>query len=311
MTDSGLLNSIVRFSLRFRGVIIAFSILLAGYGIYTLLTAKYGVFPEFAPPQAVIQTEAPGLSPEQVEELVTQPIENSVNGIVGIESLRSRSIQGLSVVTVTFKNGTNIYTDHQLVAERLSTLSGQLPSGIKQPEMTPLVPSTGLTLVIGLTSKEKNLMQLRTFTDWTLRRRLLSVTGVASVNIYGGQVKQFQIQFNPDMLIKYNLSINNVIDAAQNATAVKGAGFIENNNQRIVLRTEGQSLTAKEIAMTIILHKNNMNITLGDIADVTAAPEPPIGGATIEGKPGVMVMIWAQYGTNTLDVTKNVESALK
>ncbi|MCL4548844.1 MAG: efflux RND transporter permease subunit [Bacteroidetes bacterium] len=308
--EHGLLNSVIRFSLRFRGIIIALSILFVGYGIYTLTQAKFGVFPEFAPPQAVIQTEAPGLSPEQVEVLVTQPIENAVNGIVGISSLRSKSIQGISVVTAIFKEGSNIYIDRQFVTERLSTLAGQLPVGVKQPEMTPLVPSTGLTLVIGLTSPEKTPMQLRTFADWVLRRRLLSVTGVANVTVFGGDVKQFQIQVHPDELIKYNLSIEEVLSAAKRATAVEGSGFIENNNQRIVLQTEGQSLTVADIAKTVIIHKNNLNITLADVADVLIAPEPPIGSATIEGSPGVMMMIYGQYGTNTLEVTKNVEAAL-
>ncbi len=308
--EHGLLNSVVRFSLRFRGIIIALSILFIGYGIYTLTQAKFGVFPEFAPPQAVIQTEAPGLSPEQVEVLVTQPIENTLNGIVGISSLRSKSIQGISVVTATFKEGSNIYIDRQFVTERLATLAGQLPAGVKQPEMTPLVPSTGLTLVIGLTSSEKTPMQLRTFADWILRRRLLSVPGVANVTVFGGEVKQFQIQVHPDRLIKYNLSIEEVLTAAKRATAVEGSGFIENNNQRIVLQTEGQSITAAGLAKTIIVHKNNLNITLGDIADVVIAPEPPIGGATIEGKTGIMLMIYGQYGTNTLEVTKKVEAAL-
>ncbi len=308
--ERGLLYSIVRFSLRFRGIIIAISLLFAGYGIYTLTQAKFGVFPEFAPPQAVIQTEAPGLSPEQVEVLVTQPIENAVNGIVGISSLRSKSIQGISVVTATFKEGSNIYIDRQFVTERLSTLAGQLPVGVKQPEMTPLVPSTGLTLVIGLTSNSKTPMQLRTFSDWVLRRRLLSVSGVANVTVFGGDVKQFQIQVHPDRLIKYNLSIEEVLSAAKRATAVEGSGFIENNNQRIVLQTEGQSLTAADLGKTVILHGSNQNITLADVANVLIAPEPPIGGATIEGKPGVMMMIYGQYGTNTLEVTKNVEAAL-
>lgn len=306
----GLLNSVVRFALRFRGIIVALSILFTGYGIYTLTQAKFDVFPEFTPPQAVIQTEAPGLSPEQVEVLVTQQIENALNGISGIESLRSKSIQGVSVVTVTFKDGTDIYIDRQFVTERLSTLAGQLPVGVKQPQMTPLVPSTGLTLVIGLTSTQKTPMQLRTFADWVLRRRLLSVTGVANVTVFGGEVKQFQIQVHPDKLIKYNLSVEDVLAAAKRSTAVEGSGFIENNNQRIVIQTEGQSLTAADMAMTVVTHHNNLNITLGDIADVLIAPEPPIGDATIESKPGVMMMIYGQYGTNTLEVTKNVEAAL-
>ncbi len=316
--NKGLLNSVVSFSIRYRGIIISLGILFTAYGIYTLTRAKYGVFPEFAPPQAVIQTESPGLSPEQVEVLVTVPVESAVNGIPGLQFLRSRSIQGLSVVTATFKYGTDVYRDRQLVSERLSTMAGQLPSGVKQPEMTPLVPSTGLTLVIGLTprkavnsEKEKTPMQIRTFADWVLKRRLLSVTGVANVTVFGGGIKEYQIQIDPDRLVEYGLSVNDVVSAARKATAVEGAGFIENSNQRIVIQTKGQALTDAEIAKTIILHKNNMNITVGNVADVVTAPEPPIGSAIIEGKPGVMLMIYGQYGTNTLQVTKRVEAALK
>src|SRR6202049_221913 len=156
-----MLSAIVRFSLRFRGIVIALACALLGYGVYSFTQARYDVFPEFAPPQVVSQTEAPGLSPEQVEVLVTQPIENAINGVPGIESLRSGSIQGLSVITVVFQVSTDIYRDRQVVNERLSAVATELPSGVKAPLMTPLTTSTSWVMHVGLTSDKHSLMELR------------------------------------------------------------------------------------------------------------------------------------------------------
>lgn len=309
--DRGILNSIVRFSLRFRGVVIALSVVFMVYALYRLTQAKYDVFPEFAPPQAVIQTEAAGLSPEQVEVLVTQPIENAVNGMSGIEALRSSSIQGLSVVTVVFQSATDIYLARQLVTERLATLSGQLAQGVKPPSMTPLVPTTGLVLAIGLTSEKRTQMELRTFADWTMKQRLLAVPGVARVTVFGGDVKQIQIQVRPDKLVQYRFAIDDVLASARRATGVQGAGFIETENQRVVLQTEGQSLTPSEIARTVLLHQGSKLVRLGDVTNVVEAPEPPVGAATIEGKGGVVLMVSSQYGSNILEVTRRVESAVE
>src|SRR2546426_6704274 len=167
-----MLTALVRFSVRFRGVIIALACALLGYGLYTLSRATYDVFPEFAPPQVVIQTEAPGLAPEQVEVLVTQPIENTLNGVAGIASLRSGSIQGLSVITVTFRPSSDIYRDRQVVAERLAALAGQLPAGVQAPVMTPLTSSTSVVLAVGLTSEHRSLMDLPTIADLTGKPRL-------------------------------------------------------------------------------------------------------------------------------------------
>ena len=189
-----MLNLIVEFSLRFRGIVIALACALAGDGIYAFTQAAYDVFPEFAPPQVVIQAEAPGLSPEQVEALVTQPIEQAINGVEGIESLRSQSIQGLSLTTVIFQQSSDIYRARQAVAERLSAVAGQLPQGVPVPGMTPLTSSTSTVLVVGLTSDKRSLMTLRTLADWTVKPRLLAVPGVAKVAIFGGEVKEFQIQ---------------------------------------------------------------------------------------------------------------------
>ena len=309
--DRGLLNSIVRHSLRFRGIVIALSVVFTVYALYRLTQAKYDVFPEFAPPQAVIQTEAPGLSPEQVEVLVTQPIENAVNGMSGIEALRSSSIQGLSVLTITFQSATDIYLARQLVTERLATLSGHLPQGIKPPSMTPLVPTTGLVLAIGLTSDKRTQMELRTFADWTMKQRLLAIPGVAKVTVFGGDAKQIQIQIRTDRLIQYRLAIEDVLTAARRATGVQGAGFIDTENQRVVLQTEGQSLTPSEISKTVLLHQGSKLVRLGDVANVTEAPEPPVGTATIQGKAGIILMVSSQYGSNILEVTRRVETAVE
>ncbi|MHB8941404.1 MAG: efflux RND transporter permease subunit [Desulfobacteria bacterium] len=305
-----MLNAIVRFSLRFRGAIIALACMLLGYGFYTLLQARYDVFPEFAPPQVVIQTEAPGLAPEQVEVLVTQPIENAINGVPGIESLRSGSIHGISVITVTFRSGSDIYRDRQVVAERLAGVGGRLPKGVAAPAMTPLTSSTSVALVIGLTSEKHSLMDLRTIADWTVKQRLLAVPGVAKVPVFGGEVKQLQVRIRPDRLIRYHLALEDVLSSARRATGVMGAGFIDTANQRIELQTRGQSVTPARIAGTVLLHRNGANVMLSDVASVVEAPEPPIGAAAVLGKPGVILVISAQYGANTIEVTRRVDRAL-
>ncbi|TBR12683.1 MAG: efflux RND transporter permease subunit [Rugosibacter sp.] len=307
----GLLGRVIGFSLHFRGVVLVLATVLIGFGLYSLSRAKYDVFPEFAPPQVVIQTEAPGLAPEQVEVLVTQLVENSINGVPGIESLRSNSIQGLSVVTATFGPSSDIYRNRQVIAERLTSLTGQLPQGVQPPLMTPLTSSTSVVLAIGLTSDKQSLMDLRTLADWTIKQQLLAVPGVAKVAVFGGEAKQLQIQIVPERLIQYKLSVGEVLAAARNATGVRGAGFVDNPNQRIVLQTEGQALTPQALAKTVVLHQNGSNITLGDVAKIVEAPEQPIGAASIMGKAGVQIVISEQYGANTLEVTQRVEAALQ
>ncbi len=306
-----MLNAIVGFSLRFRGVVLSLAVALLGYGLYALTQAKYDVFPEFAPPVVGIQTEAPGLSPEQVELLVTQPLENSINGVTGIETLRSNSIQGLSVINVTFRGGSDIYLDRQLVNERLASLEGQFPVGIHAPIMEPLTLSTSTVLVLGLTSETKSLMDLRTAADWTLRPRLLAVPGVANVTVFGGEIKQLQVQFLPEKLVQYGLSLNEVVAAAQKATGVLGAGFIENGNQRLILQSEGQALTPAQIAATVLVRQSGANVTLGQVATVVDGAAPPFGAASVEGKTGVILVVSGQYGSNTADVTVQVEQALR
>jgi CzcA family heavy metal efflux pump len=306
-----MLSAIVRFSLRFRGVVIALAILAVIYGAYVTANAKYDVFPEFATPQISIQTEAPGLSPEQVEILVTQRIENSINGAPGIESIRSESVQGLSLVNVNFDAGSDIYRDRQDIGERLNELAGALPSGVSAPVMTPLTSSTGDLLTIGLLSEKLTPMQLRTLTDWVIVPRLLAVPGVAKMSVYGGEVRQVQVQIDPQKLIARDLSIEDVRAAASKATGVRGAGFIDTKNQRIVVRTQGESITAAQIGAIVVSHQAQGNVTLADVAKVVDAARPAISDASVMGRRGVVVNAWAQYRANTLEATAGVEKALE
>jgi len=305
-----MLKRIITASLQHRWVVLALASLLVIYGGYRLSDAQYDVFPQFAPPRVVIQTEAPGLAPSQVEQLITTPIESAVNGVPGIQSLRSGSILGLSVITVTFDPNTNIYRDRQVVAERLASTSGQLPSSAKSPVMTPLISSTGKVLVVGLTSNTRSLMDVHTAAQWTVRRRLLAVKGVANVVVTGGQVRQLQIQLNPQKLVQYGLSVADVTSAARRATGIRGTGFIDTSNQRIELQSQGQSLTPAALSDITLTTRHGVSITLGDVARVQAAPQPPVGAALINGRPGVELSIFEQYGANTVQVTQRLEKAL-
>jgi CzcA family heavy metal efflux pump len=306
-----LLSAIVGFSLRHRGVAIALAIALVAYGIFRLRRAKYDVFPGFAPPLVSILTEAPGLSAEQVELLVTLPIEYAVNGVEGVQSLRSMSTQGVSSISVVFRPGSAIYLDRQLVAERLARVAGQLPQGVSAPEMTPLTSSTNVVLVAGLSSKRQSLMTLRTIADWTVRPRLLSVPGVAKVPIWGGEVKQFQVQLGRQRLVQYDLTVDDILAVAHRATGVRGAGFIDTPNQRLILQSAGEPLTAAQLAGVVVVHRNGANVTLGDVARVKEAAAPAIGAAAVMGQPAVALVVSEQYGANTLEVTGRVERALE
>ncbi len=305
-----MLTAIVRFAIRLRGVVISLACLLAGYGIYTLYQSHLDVFPEFAPPLAIIQTEAPGLSSEQVEVLVTQPIENALGGTVGLETLRSKSLQGLSMVTMTFRSGMDVYRVRQLASERLGAVAGKLPLGVKPPAPLPLSSSTSVALVIGLTSDTRSAMELYKLAQWTLRPQLLGLPGVADAVVFGGDVPQFQIQVDPQKLLRYGLSLQDVLSAARRATGVRGAGFLENSNQRIVINSEGQIQTAAQLAQVVVSYKNGFGIHLGDVANVAIAPAPAVGAASIADKSGVMLIIESQYRADTMSVTESVEQAL-
>ncbi len=305
-----MMAAIVRFSIRFYGIIIGLALLTVIYGAYSLTRSNLDVFPEFSPKQIIIQTESPGLSAELVESLVSQPIENAIAGTIGVADMRSQSIPGLSVVTVIFDEHTDIYRNRQVVAERLSTLANQIPKGIT-PNITPLTSSASTVLGFGLSSKHRNLMELRTIVDWTIVPHLLSISGVADVNVFGGEVRQFQVQIDPEKLVLYQLNVNDVVKAAQQATGVSGAGYIQNRNQRIIINTQGQTSTPETLAKAAIVQRNGITIKLGDIGRVVEGAAPSISAAAINEEEGIYLSVQGQLGANTHAVTLAIEAALQ
>ena len=191
-----------------------------------------------------------------------------VNGLGDMESLRSESIEGLSIITAVFKEGTDVFRARQMLAEKLAETAGELPAGVKTPRMTPLTSSTMDLLKIGLVSDKLTPMELRTFADWTLKPRLLSVPGVAKCSSFGGEVRQLQIQVLPDRLLAYDLALSDVLAAARVSTGVMGAGFVETSNQRITLQTEGQALTPEVLGEVVVAHANGVSVRLKDVARV-------------------------------------------
>lgn len=305
-----MLAALVRFSISHRGVIIALAALLAIYGSYQLSRAGLDIFPEFSPKLIIIQTEAPGYSAEQVEVLVTKPIEHTLAGIIGLEYIRSESIQGLSIVNVFFEEDTDVYRNRQLVSERLTGISDQLPEGVGPAIPVPMASSSATILTIGVTSKKKSLMALRDIVDWSVVPRLLSVPGVADVNVFGGDVRQLQIQILPDKLIQYGIGIDDVVQAASKAAGILGTGFIENRNQRITLAVTGQADSAEIMANIVLAREDGLNITLGDVARIDYGAAPPFGAAAIMTEPGIVMMVIGQFGANTLSVSRDVERVL-
>ena len=264
-----MLSILVRFSIRFSGIVVALALLVLVYGAYRFSGAGLDIFPEFALKQVIIQTEAQGLSAEQVEVLVTQQIETSISGLIGLKTLRSQSIQGLSIVTATFDENSDIYRNRQLLSERLVSLSARLPAGIGVPVAVPLSSSSATVLTIGLNSDSKSLMELRTFVDWTLAPRLLSIPGVADVNVFGGDVQQLQIQIKPEVLQRFDLAMEDVVTAAASAAQLNGAGFVENSNQRFTLQVSGQPITPEQFQALIVKRQNGSTISLGEVAEIS------------------------------------------
>jgi Cu/Ag efflux pump CusA len=258
-----MLAGIIRFSVRHAGVVLVLALMLLVYGGYRVSHAGLDIFPEFSAPRVVIQTEAAGLSTEQTETLVTQRIEKHLAGLIGLDTLHSESIQGLSVVTAFFREGTDIYRNWQLAGERLNTLVNQLPPGTGPPVIVPLSSSSATVPTIGLRADTRSLMELRDLVDWTVVPQLLAVPGVADVNVFGGEIRQLQIQPNPERLRRHGLSLQEVLTAAQQATGMPGAGLIENAKQRFAINLTGLPTTADALRQVVLVRKEGQQLIGG------------------------------------------------
>ncbi len=303
------MRAIVEFCLRLRWLVLFAALGLTLLGSVAVLHASYDVFPEFGQPTVTVVTNAAGLAPRQIEALVSTPVEDAVNGIPGLSTLRSQSMEGLSVVTAVFRGNTDVYRDQQLVAQRLAPLTPTLPPGAT-PVIAPLQSSTGVALSIGLSASKLSLMQLTEIARWTIRPALLAVPGVSKVVIFGAQPEQFQAQFDPDKLVELHIGLNQLTAAAAESSTVRGAGVVNTPNQQIFLMSHGQATTPSALADSLLVRREHRSVTLGEVAHVVAAPPPPIGGALVGSKPGLLLVVGSQYGANTLDVTRGLDQAL-
>ncbi|MCX8049612.1 MAG: efflux RND transporter permease subunit, partial [Methylohalobius sp.] len=302
-----MLAALIETAIRLRGAVVAASFLLCLYAGLKLSHTGLDIFPEFAPKQVVIQTEAPGLTAEQVERRLTQPIESALGGLPGLSSLRSESIAGLSVVTAVFDERIDLYRVRQQIAERLASLD--LPTGAGPPVQVPLASSSATILTFGLTGSD--LMSLRDLVDWTLVPRLRAVSGVADVNVFGGGERQLQIQLDPNSLRRFGLGFNTVLTQVEQAIQRLGLGFVENENQRLELVLDFDRDLPNRLKRLAILAPSGTFLTLDQLATIQWAPAPTISAAQINGERGLVLMVIGQYGADTLTVSRSVEAALQ
>ncbi len=305
-----MMRTLVALCVRHHGSVTALTVLALVLGSWGALRSSLDVFPEFVPSQVEIQTEAPGFAPQQVEELVTKRIENAVNGASGLATLRSESIPGLSVVTISFTGGIDVHIARQGISERLAELGSSLPAGVGTPKLSPLVSSTMDLLKIGLLSDKVDAYTLRDVADWVIKPRLLAVPGVAHVIVFGGDVREIQILPDIPKLASYNITLAEVADAARAALPLRGAGFVDLAAQRVLIKSPTPEPDVAALGAAVLAVRGSTPILLRDVAEVTVAPALRSGDALIMGKPGVMLSLASQYGANTLTVTLAVERAL-
>ncbi|HVJ67197.1 MAG TPA: efflux RND transporter permease subunit, partial [Caulifigura sp.] len=298
-------------ALRMRVLVVAAAIVLMVFGIRGAEHLPLDVFPEFAPPVVEIQTEAPGITTEEVESLVSVPIENALNGVPYVKTIRSKSVLGLSSVRLIFQNGTDLLTARQLVQERLALVAPQLPQVAKPPVILPPLSSLSRAMKIGLTSETLTQTDLTVLCRWTVRPRLMAVAGVANVAIWGDYDRQLQILIDPEKLAAHGLSVNGVMAAARRSAAVGAGGFVDAGNQRLAVRHDSAIKTPEELAAIAVGFRNGAPLALGDVAEVKYGSPPPIGDAIINDVPGIMLIVEKQPWANTLDVTRNVEAAMQ
>jgi CzcA family heavy metal efflux pump len=301
---------LVGLCVRYAGTLATLTLIALVAGLWATKSAPLDVFPDFVPSTVDIQTEAPGFTAQQVEQLVTKPIENAVNGATGLATLRSESIPGLSVITIQFSDNIDLYNARQGISERLSELGGTLPAGVDTPRLSPLTSSTMDLLKIGLLSDKLDPYQLRDQAEWVLKPALLAVPGVAHVIIFGGAVRQIQIQPDVVKMASYGFTLTDLADAARAALALRGAGFVDLAHQRVLIQTPVPSPDPSAISNAVLAVRGKAPVTIGEIAKVTEAPALRSGDAVVMGKPGVMLSLASQYGANTLETTRALEVAL-
>ncbi len=306
-----MLNKIIEFSLHNRLLVSVISALILVLGVYSVSNMEVDVFPDLNAPTVVVMTEAHGMAPEEVERLVTYPIETSVNGATHVRRVRSSSTTGFSVVWVEFDWGTDLYLARQITSERLVQLNEMLPEGVGTPTMAPQSSILGEMMIIGLTADSTSLQDLRTFADWTIRPRLLSIGGVAQATVIGGEIKEYRISIDPARMKHYDVTIDEVLTASRGMNDNANGGIIYEYGNEYIVRGNISTTDVDAIGRSVVKRIDGRPVVLSDVADVIITDKSPkLGMASVEGKPAVLITVKKQPNTGTIKLTENIESAL-
>ena len=306
-----MLNKIIHFSLHNRILVLVASVLLLVGGFYTAYHTEVDVFPDLTAPTVVVMTEANGMAAEEVEQLVTFPIETTVNGATHVRRVRSSSTNGFSVVWVEFDWDTDIYLARQIVSEKLSLVNEELPENVGKPTMGPQSSILGEVLIVGLTSDSTSMIDLRTIADWTIRPRLLSTGGVAQVSVLGGDIKEYQVLIDPARMRHYGVSLDEVMAVTSNMNQNVNGGIIYEHSNEYIVRGMLSTTDVEQMGRAVIKTVDGVPVTLEDVADVKiGSQEPKLGLASERGKPAVLVTVSKQPQTGTIELTEKLIAAL-
>nr|MBA3345190.1 efflux RND transporter permease subunit [Gemmatimonadales bacterium] len=304
-----MLNNLIAWSLRNRVIVLVAAAILLLTGAWTAARMPVDVFPDLTAPTVTVLTEAHGMAPEEVEALVSFPIETAVNGATGVRRVRSSTAQGISVVWVEFEWGTDIFRARQIVSEKLQTVASGLPAGISAPVLAPVSSVMGEIMMIGLTGSRPP-QELRTAADWTIRRRLLALPGVAQVIPIGGEVKQYQVLADPARMLTTGVTLEEVLRAAGGSNANASGGVYMDRGQEYVIRGIGRVQRVEDIARTVVAVRGGVPVLLSQVADVVVGAAPRFGEGSVNAEPAVVLAVQKQPGANTLELTRRVEAEL-
>ncbi|BAZ01580.1 heavy metal efflux pump, CzcA family protein [Tolypothrix tenuis PCC 7101] len=305
-----MLSAIIKWAIARRWLVVLSAIILMIWIFRTIIQMPLDVFPSFAPPQVEIQTEAPGLAPEELESLVTLPIESAINGTPGVTTVRSSSAAGISVVTVVFNWGSDIYQARQLVTERLQQAQSKLPAGVETPQISPTSSPIGTVLQYAFTSKTTALMEVRRIVDWQVTNRLLAVPGVSQVVAYGGDVRQYQVLVDPEKLKAFNVTLADVEEATAAANINAPGGYLITPDREKLIRGIGRIESITELQQSVITARNGTPVKISDVADVQIGAAIKRGDGSFNGEKAVIVMINKQPQADTPTVTRAIEQAI-
>lgn len=306
-----MLNNIIRFSLKNRIVVLVSAILLVVFGIYTAKTMDVDVFPDLNAPTVVVMTEAGGMAPEEVERLVTFPLETAVNGATDVRRVRSSSTTGFSIVWVEFNWGMDIYRARQIVSEKMAEVRDQLPENVGNPTLGPQSSILGELMFVAITADSTSLRDLRTLADWTIRPRLLATGGVAQVSVLGGELREYQILLDPARMKHYGVGLNDVLTAVNGMNQNTSGGVLYEYGNEYIVRGVRSTTDLSEMGKSLVKRVNGMPVMLRDIAEVKIGDKAPkMGVASLKGKPCVVMTVTKQPNTSTLDLSKQIDAAL-